>query len=215
GALQLRKPAPDTVRERAHQELVVLEYELLADARSPQRAEQLGALGGPVGPVHRAQEGLEHDDAAHAVGVTRSPIEREDSAPVVADQHDVAQVELREPRIEVARVIDEAIRAVGLAGAAHADEVRREAARGAGEMRDHVAAYKRGRGVAVQKYDRRAAAGVAVGDERVENFEGACSHGSTPAGCTLAARHDGNGASASDEVVHDRSWGGGIVPGSD
>jgi hypothetical protein len=55
--------------------------------------------------VHRLQDRLEHDDPAHAIGMARRSVNREDAAPVVADQHDVAQVYRVEPRVEVANVI--------------------------------------------------------------------------------------------------------------
>ncbi len=47
--------------------------------------------------------------------MARRPVECEDAAPVVADEHDVAEVERGEPRVEVARVIRETVGDVGLA----------------------------------------------------------------------------------------------------
>src|SRR4051812_36030579 len=83
---------------------------------------------------------------------------------VVADEDDVVELERAAPRVEVARLVGEAVRDVRLAGAPHPDQVGREAAR----LGEHVAPRVGGRGVAVQ-VDEGAAVGRFVVHGRVED----------------------------------------------
>jgi hypothetical protein len=57
----------------------------------------------------------------------------------VAHEDDVSQAERLEPRVEIPDVIGEPVCDVRLAGSAHADQVRRQAAGLARDVRDHVA----------------------------------------------------------------------------
>ena len=81
------------------------------------------------------------------------------------DQRDIAlEAERVEPSVEVARVIDEAIGAVGgAARIAHPDEVGRETSAEPGEVRNDVAPEVGGGRVAVEEDDRVAAADVHIG----------------------------------------------------
>src|SRR5207248_814704 len=82
----------------------------------------------------------------------------------------VAQREGLEPGVQITRVVREAVVAAGrLARTAHADEIGRQAATGAGEVRNHVAPEIRRRGVAVQEDDRNADADLHVGHVAVED----------------------------------------------
>jgi hypothetical protein len=83
------------------------------------------------------------------------PVKGERAAPVDADQHDAIEAQRIEPRIEIVGVIDEPVRDVGPARAAHADEVRGEAARPLAHMGHHVAPQMRRGRVAVKEHERR------------------------------------------------------------
>jgi hypothetical protein len=85
-----------------------------------------------------------------------SPVERERAAPVVADQDDAVQLNAVEPCVEIAGVVGEGVGDVGLAGAAHPDQVGCEQSPAA-DACNHVAPQVRGAGVAVQERERGAA----------------------------------------------------------
>src|SRR5262245_51746138 len=92
------------------------------------------------------------------------PVEAQGRAPVVDDERDpLADAELLEERVEMAAVLDEAIRVRAardeLVGVAHPDEIGRDAASRTLEVRDHVAPEIRRRRVAVQEDD-----GIALPD---------------------------------------------------
>ena len=91
------------------------------------------------------------------------PVEAERRAPVVYDEADAVEPERLEETVDVARVIDEAITDIGFVGAAHADQIGRDAAADAAHVRDYVAPQVGRRWIAVQKHDRIAAALVDVG----------------------------------------------------
>ena len=121
--------------------------------------------------MHGPQEGLENDHAAHAIRVTGRPVQREDAAPVVAHEHDVTQVEPGEPRVEIPGMIMVPICALRLARTSHPDEIGREATATIGDERQDVSPHVRRRRVPMEEHDGRAGAGLAIGDERVEDAE--------------------------------------------
>ena len=78
---------------------------------------------------------IEHDgaritgvrgDPAHPAGVTGRPIEGERPTPIDADQYDSVQPERVEPGVEIAGVVGEAVRQIGLARAPHPNQIGRE-----------------------------------------------------------------------------------------
>ncbi len=134
----------------------------------PRRAEALEARprdGRVVVPRERPDDRLEERDPADPLGVAGRPVERERAAPVMADEDHVLELQRVEPGVEVARVVGEAVGDVGLARAAHPDQVGGEAA----GRREHVAPHVRRGRVAVQVDERTV--GPFVVDRRVEDVD--------------------------------------------
>ena len=92
--------------------------------------------------------------------MTMGPIKSKTRPPIVDHQGDIRICsDGVEPGIEVAAMVDEAVRACcRRSGATHTHQVRGEAASGPGEMRDDVAPKIRRGWVAVEKDDRVAVA---------------------------------------------------------
>ena len=115
-------------------------------------------------------------DALHGVAMSVRPVEAERRAPVVDHEgHVLRDAERLEERVQVPAVLDERV-AVGaavleLVRVAHADQVRRDAAPLALEVRDDVPPQIRRRRVPVQQHDRVAGADFDVGHRGAEDFE--------------------------------------------
>src|SRR5262249_29257453 len=112
----------------------------------------------PVVPALRTHDRLHVRDTFHRLAVAVGPIEAEGRAPVMDDEGDaLVHIEGLEQGVEVAAVLDEAIRAgaaVGqLVGVAHADQVGGDAAAWWLQVRQHVAPEIRRGGIAVQQHD--------------------------------------------------------------
>ena len=87
----------------------------------------------PVVPVLRPDDRLHVRDALHGLAVAVGPVEAEGRTPVMDDEGDpLAHIQGLEQGVEVAAVLDEAIRAGAavrqLVGIAHADQVGGDAA---------------------------------------------------------------------------------------
>jgi hypothetical protein len=78
-------------------------------------------------------------------------VKGERRSPVLRDQIGRADPRLGDEGVEIARVVFEAIRDVGLARLAEADEIDRDAMRDLRDVRDDVAPDVGGTGIAVQK----------------------------------------------------------------
>src|SRR5262249_690955 len=160
GRLQIFCPVASCPRRQSEK----ARTDRLADAGRARLLEDLAALrwkllpAGP-GPEDRFHEG----EPTHARLVAHRTVEAERRAPIVYDEGDAVEPERLEETVDVARVIDEAIADIGFVGAAHADQIGRDAAADAAHMRDYVAPQIRRRWIAVQKHDRIAAALVDVG----------------------------------------------------
>jgi hypothetical protein len=89
-------------------------------------------------------DGLHIDDRLDLIAVAKRPVEAESRAPIVHDQNDVrGQVQRIEPRIEIARVVDETVRARRRpSGLPHADQIRSQAAPALLDMGNDVAPKK-------------------------------------------------------------------------
>ena len=74
------------------------------------------------------------------------------------------------PGVQIAGVVNKAVGAGGvLARIAHADQVGRQATRATFDLGNNVAPQIRRGGVAVQKHDRVAAAGIDIGHFTIEH----------------------------------------------
>src|SRR5439155_26253401 len=113
--------------DRLH-EHVPLEDELLALPRSAEALEDAAGVLRPLLPGQRPDDRLEEGEAGHTVGMAGGPVEPEGTAPIVADDRDVPQVEGVEPGVQITGVVGEVVGDRRLAGAAHADETGRQAA---------------------------------------------------------------------------------------
>jgi hypothetical protein len=87
----------------------------------------------------------------------------------MAHQGHVVDFKFLEPGVQVAGVIRKTVGGVGLPRAAHADQVRGQAAGLAGQLRDHVSPQVRRRRIAVQEDDRVAVAVILVVHRRVQH----------------------------------------------
>src|SRR6516162_4928832 len=124
----------------------------------------------PVVPALRPHDRLHERTALHGVAMAVAPVEAEGRTPVMDDERDtLAHIQGLEQGIEVAAVLDEAIRAGAtvrqLVGVAHADQVGSDAATSWLQVRQHVAPEIRRGGIAVQQYD-----GVALARLYVRHF---------------------------------------------
>src|SRR3989442_5860775 len=112
----------------------------------------------PVVPALRPHDRLHERDALHGLAVAVGPVEAEGRAPVMDDEGDpLAHIQGLEQGVEVAAVLDEAIRAGAavrqLVGVSHAYQVGGDAAASWLQVRQHVAPEVRRGGIAVQQHD--------------------------------------------------------------
>src|SRR5439155_24661405 len=108
-------------------------------------------------------DGVPDGDPTNARLGAHCTADAERRAPIVYDEGEAVEPERAEETVDVERVIDEAIADIGFVGAAHADQIGRDAAADVAHVRDYVAPQIRRRWIAVQKHDRIAPALVDVG----------------------------------------------------
>jgi hypothetical protein len=109
-------------------------------------------------PALRRQDRLHIRDTLHGLAVAVGPVEAEGRTPVMDDEGDpLVHTQGFEQGVEVAAVLDEAIRAGAtvrqLVGVSHANQVGGDAAASWLQVRQHVAPEVRRGGIAVQQHD--------------------------------------------------------------
>ena len=124
--------ANDAAGQDALDENIIFQNHVVA-GRTAQRLEDVDGRLRPFRPLQRPDDRLHVRDSLDGLGMPRGPVKAQRRAPVVHDERDVAlEIEALEERVEMARVIDEAIRAGRRRSRrAHPDEIRRDASRDA------------------------------------------------------------------------------------
>ena len=123
----------DGVRQDLFNEIVVLQDHRLAGLRTQRLQGLTHSHLVPVVPALRRHDRLHERDTLHGLAVAIGPVEAEGRAPVMDDQGDpLVHIQGLEQGVEVAAVLDEAIRAGATVGqlvrVAHADQVGGDAA---------------------------------------------------------------------------------------
>src|SRR5262245_32092717 len=136
--------AQDSPRQNLLDEEIVSQDHLLARFGTQRLQGWTHIYLVPVVPALRSHDRLHERDALHGLAVAVGPIEAEGRAPVMNDEGDpLAHIQGIEQGVEVAAVLDEAVRAGAtvrkLVGVAHADEVGGDAAALWLQVRHHVA----------------------------------------------------------------------------
>ena len=164
----VRDIADAATRQHPLDEDVLLQHHPFAGLRA-ESAKDPRRGGRPFFPGDRSHDRLHVDQSLDPLGMAPRPVKAERGAPVVDHEREVvAEVHALDPGVEPGRVVDEPVRARWRgARLPHADQVRRQATRDLGAVRDDVPPQVRGRRVSVQEDDRIARALVDVGHRRL------------------------------------------------
>src|SRR5262245_530909 len=176
-------------REDALHEHVLLLDQPLADAGRSERFEHLSSLSRlvEVVPARERADELHEGQAANGRGPSGRQLEGEGRAPVLRDEVGRLDSGSVDERVQVARMVGEAVPDVGLSRLTEADQVGSDAPGDVCDVGDDVPPDVGRGGVAVQEQNDGSVrlAGFPVGNRRAENLVasesrvGECCHGSS------------------------------------